>query len=104
MELTRADADSEQFATVGEDIVVRLDETPTSGYRWQAEAQGLELLGDRYDPPTGLQGGTGRRVLHYRATTVGVAEIRADEGRSWEPSPTDRFRVRITVRPQISGS
>lgn len=101
MELTRADADSDQVATVGEEIVVRLDEAPTTGYRWQPEVQGLELLDDRYEQPSGTQGGTGRRVLHYRATAVGSAEIRADERRPWEASSVGQFRVRITVRPQI---
>jgi inhibitor of cysteine peptidase len=99
MELTRADADSEQSATVGEEIVVRLEEAPTTGYRWQPETAGLELLEDRYDPPSGSHGGTGYRVLRYRASTAGSAEVQAVERRPWESSAVDRFRVSLTVRP-----
>jgi inhibitor of cysteine peptidase len=99
VELTRADADSEQSAIVGEEIIVRLEETPTTGYRWQPETEGLELLEDRYDPPSGAQGGTGYRILRYRATTAGSAEVQAVERRPWESSAVDRFHVRLTVRP-----
>jgi len=56
---------------VGSEMVLRLEENPTTGYRWQMDSPGspaLKLAADRYEAPErGKAGAPGHHVWSFRA-------------------------------------
>jgi inhibitor of cysteine peptidase len=65
---------------MGAEAALQLPENPTTGYRWQVEADGapaLALTGDRYEPPARARpGATGRHVWRFRAVARRTGVIR----------------------------
>jgi inhibitor of cysteine peptidase len=59
----------------GAAVVLRLDENPTTGYRWQVDSSGapvLALQGDQYEaPPRSKAGAPGQHVWSFRAVAAG---------------------------------
>ena len=90
-------------ADVGDVIVVRLSENPTTGYRWSLEPVDESLLeneGDAFVPESGAaMGSTGTRRFQLRAKSAGTTPIRAKHWREWsgEGSVTERFWVQLHV-------
>lgn len=100
MELTDADAGAERTVGVGQDLLIRLPENRTTGYRWHLDLPeaGLELADDTYAPPDpGRPGAGGVRTVRLRATAAGTHRVAAALRRSWEGEGTGR-RVEFTVR------
>ena len=83
-----------------EDIIVLLEENPTTGYRWTVEAHaGLELVADTFQPG-GAPGTSGRRELRFRPQGCGVVVmLRMKHWCEWEgeQSVLDRFEVTIRI-------
>lgn len=85
---------------VGEVIIVRLKENPTTGYRWMVEAaNGLEQIGDHFIAG-GAVGAAGVREFQFRPTKVGPYELRIRNWREWEgeSSVSDHFDVKVIVK------
>jgi predicted secreted protein len=87
----------------GDLIVIRLAETPTSGYRWEiseVDSQLVEFQDSDYllAPGAGIGGG-GTRVFRFRAKSTRTGQIRLKLRRSWEPD--DRAIEHFTVNIQI---
>ena len=78
---------------------VRLAETPTTGYRWQAEIDGPVLLvADRYEGVAAPVGAGGTRVLTFATTAAGTAEVRLALRRAWgDPTPVATARIGLTI-------
>lgn len=91
---------------VGEQVLVRLAETPTTGYRWQVETEGPVLsVDDRYEGPVGPPGAGGTRVLTFEAAAAGAAEVHLALRRAWgDPTPVATARVRLSVQGTPRGS
>jgi len=81
--ISEADVSSSHQLAVGEEIILRLPENPTTGYRWQFTPSGngkLRLLTDRFEsgasgggmPPPGA---AGHRVLHFIAEASGDVQL-----------------------------
>lgn len=99
MELTDADAGAQRSVGVGQDVVVRLPENRTTGYRWSFDLpeEGLELADDSYTPPDpGRPGAGGIRTVRLRVTRVGTHRVGAALRRSWESGGAGR-RVEFTL-------
>lgn len=105
--VTRSDGDSGKAVqlTVGQKLVVDLEENATTGYSWQLEAALPSMLataGDETRPAgqAGVVGAAGRRVLTYAATRAGNGELRLVYARPWEHGvpPAKTFTVPVTVR------
>ena len=100
MELTEADAGTERAVPIGEELVVRLDENRTTGFRWRIAdlPAGVALVDEGYESPTpGRPGQAGKRCFRLRATEAGEHRLAATLGRSWESGPVARsveFRLR----------
>lgn len=93
MELTEADAGTEHSIPLGEELVVRLDENRTTGFRWRLAdlPEGVTLVDDGYESPSpGRPGQGGTRCFRLRATAVGELRLAATLGRSWESGPGAR--------------
>jgi inhibitor of cysteine peptidase len=59
----------------GATMALRLDENPTTGYRWQVDSAGAPALapaGDQYEPPPRPRpGAVGHHVWTFRAARAG---------------------------------
>lgn len=100
MELTDADAGAERLVGVGQDLVVRLPENRTTGYRWHLSLpeEGLEATDDAYEAPAGIRPGAGgTRTVRLRATRPGTHRLVAELRRSWEGEGSGR-RLEFTLR------
>ena len=87
MELTESDAGTEHSVDVGQELVVRLRENPTTGFRWDLSvpADGLALDDDSYDAEVpGRPGSGGVRTFRLRATVPGTHRLGAALRRPWE--------------------
>jgi len=82
-------------------ITVRLNENPTTGYRWEVEtAGGLEMVGDSFEKKGDAIGAAGVRVFQFRAPGTGSYKLGIRNWRDWEgeSSIIDRFYATILVR------
>ncbi|MFC7546743.1 protease inhibitor I42 family protein [Plantactinospora sp. GCM10030261] len=105
LELDRDAADRTFPATRGDEVVLALPETPTSGYRWSLDAydpQVLSLAGDDFQPAAGgAMGGGGVRTFRFVARGAGATRIRLARRRPWEATGgAERFETTIDVGPR----
>ena len=90
-------------AESGETIQVRLDETPTTGYRWAIEhvdEQVLDAEGSEFQlPANSAIGAAGQRTFVFKARNRGTGRISLRLWREWEgmSSVIDRFEVSVRV-------
>ena len=86
---------------MGELIILELDESPTTGYRWHttvSPAGVLELEDDTFNaPPSGRVGAAGQRILTFRAVDPGTAQVRGIRRRSWEGATGEPDAPLLTV-------
>ena len=98
--LSEQDAGRTVEMHVGNVVTIRLQENPTTGYRWAVEtADGLEQISDRFDAG-GALGAAGTRWFEFRPPQPGSYELRLKHWRAWEGegSVRNRFRVNIDVQ------
>jgi Zn-dependent peptidase ImmA (M78 family)/predicted secreted protein len=95
-----------------DELHVRLAEIPSSGYRWNLEAEvgGLEVLEDeleRGDVPPGVRFGSRvTRHLRFRALEPGAGTLRLSLIRDWEGSdrdPVDQIALPLVVQAPPTG-
>ncbi len=101
--LTRADDGRTVEVHAGDIIRLRLEENPTTGYRWSLEPAGddvVALAAADYVAPGGAVGGGGERVFTFEAKKAGGATIRLKLWREWEgdKSITETFIITFRVR------
>ena len=96
--------------SVGDEIVVRVPEIPTTGYAWTITSVGgpLRLVESSYVPdgpagPAGngvapAPGAGGKRLIRLRAASPGEAAAELALKRPWETEPTETFILHATVR------
>ena len=84
--------------TVGQSLVVRLPENPTTGYRWSVESLGGMLLeGDEFLPAGAGAGAGGTRHLRLRAHKPDRTQISLSLRRSWEAPSASIGRFTLSV-------
>ncbi|NLA99853.1 MAG: protease inhibitor I42 family protein [Methanomicrobiales archaeon] len=98
---TEADNNKAVTLPVGSEIVISLDENPTTGYSWNlTSTRGLQYVSDTFIPPkTQLVGAGGVHVWQYRAAEKGSAEFSAINIRPWEETPISEgtFSMTFTI-------
>jgi len=103
--ITVTETDNHRSVTlsVGEALVIALNENPTTGFNWRMEPYAQEVLrleSDDYSigSESGVGGG-GIRRLKFRAIGEGHAAIRLRNRRSWEAPEkfADEFALNILV-------
>ena len=90
---------------VGDEIVLRVAENGTTGYRWSVEVTGaqVEIVDDRSVPPGDLDtgrpapGAAGKRLIRVRAVVAGTTVVTLRLARPWETAAAEERRVEFTV-------
>ena len=87
----------------GDVILVSLQETPTTGYRWTVDnidEKILELKNENFHiaPKAGI-GGNGTRTFSFRAIAVGSVNLKLKLRREWlgDASIIERYSLTIKV-------
>jgi inhibitor of cysteine peptidase len=104
-DVTLTETDNGQLITVplGANLVLRLKETPGTGFRWAVDTGDqniLELRRSDYIPAKeSAVGGGGQRVLAFEAKRSGSVRLLLKLKRAWEgdKSVAARFEVKIDV-------
>jgi predicted secreted protein len=94
------DRDEVITVLVGDGILLRLPENPSTGYRWAGEIPDfLRLTRDENERHGTAPGAGGLRTMELVAVAPGRATLNFACGQAWEPTapPTDRFSVTIDV-------
>jgi predicted secreted protein len=101
--LTRQHHGQTIAVAVGSQLVVQLDESPTTGYTWapvQANAA-LPLTGDGFTAAApGRVGGGGQRRLHFDVVQPGEHRLELALMRPWEGAAAAVERFALTVQAQ----
>ena len=86
---------------VGDRIVLRLPENPTTGFRWAGDIPSFLHVERDNNETTAAPGASSVRILELTVRTVGRAELRLAWGCAWDPSaaPTDQFNVVVESMP-----
>jgi predicted secreted protein len=85
----------------GQGLVIRLSESPTTGYQWMIESFGvLQLLGSDYESAGSGLGAGGTRYFRFAAVTPSRSDILLCLRRSWEVRSAATRDFTLTV---ISG-
>ena len=87
--------------TVGSEMILSLDENPTTGFEWNMTITGLEIVNDEYlpsDTSGQMVGSGGTHVWYLKANEVGTATIMGIYKRSWEETTGEEMAFDMTVR------
>jgi inhibitor of cysteine peptidase len=99
LHLREADNGTSVRVPLSEEIVLELEENPTTGYRWVIETTGdaVEEIESSYVASSSAIGGGGHRSVRFIATHPGTSEIRAAQRRSWEPPNRNLKQFAATI-------
>ena len=100
--LTQTDNNQSFNVKIGDQIVIRLQESPTTGYRWVVDHGGEESLvlqKSDFSPAGSGVGGGGERAFTFAAQNPGLTHVSLNLWRDWEGSSSisNRFDVPINV-------
>jgi len=90
----------------GRELVVELDENPTTGYIWKyvISPKGIVVPAgsdfSRDEAPAGMVGVGGTRVFRFKAAYAGEVSITFSESRPWEEGipPVREFTLKARVK------
>ena len=87
---------------VGQVIELRLNENPTTGFRWSFTQDGspsCAVVSDSFTPPEGPPGAGGRHTWQIKAIRAGDCHVELRYRRPYEPnaSPAQTFNVDVVV-------
>ena len=103
--MTETDVTDQNAATVrvGDTLVLRLAETPSTGFTWTIEVTGtaIEVANDtRVGNPEPRPGAAGQRVFVLTAKAPGHAEVSATLARPWDATSASESRlIHVAVQP-----
>jgi predicted secreted protein len=94
---------SELEVSVGDEVIVRLAENSTTGYRWSVGEVGAVLTVETSEvgvAASAAPGAASERVIRFRAIKPGTARVSLVLARPWEhaQSPQDVFDFVVHVR------
>ena len=103
IEVTSAEDGTSIEADVGDTILLRLADNPTTGYRWEFEpvtGDPLVLDDSVYEPSSGAMGGGGVTTWTLSVIAAGTISIALKQWRPWEgdASVLDRFTLTVHAR------
>lgn len=102
IEVDESNAGQPHHAAPGDRVVIRLAESPTSGYRWQLDDYNPSALrpdGDEFVPAADARtGGGGTRELRFVVVGTGGSDVVLSLRRAWETgaAAAQHFRTEIS--------
>jgi inhibitor of cysteine peptidase len=99
--LTKADNGKTVESPIDGEIVLRLPENPSTGYRWAVEAVDAKLVDvqeNEYVPLSDTVGSGGVAQWIIRAKATGTTQIRLKRWRHWEGERSVLERFEFTLR------
>lgn len=103
--ITRAENGKTFGVRVGDKVTVRLDESPTTGYRWVLDTDGggiVSLQSSDYQPASGGGiGSGGQAVFAFVAREVGHVALRFKLWREWEGNSSIIDTVTVDIRVEL---
>ncbi len=100
IEVTIAQDGTSIDAEVGDTILLRLSDNPTTGYRWELEppaGESMVLDDSGYEPSGGAIGSGGVATWTLHATAAGTTSIVLKRWRPWEGDASVLTRFAVTV-------
>jgi predicted secreted protein len=103
IEISEGDASAPRTLALGDGLVLRLAENPTTGYRWQLSQSGpgeLSLVEERFvaGADGAAPGAGGHRLVRFIGRRSGEVRVQAVLRRSWEaPDAAAQTRVYTIV-------
>ena len=92
---------SELRTAVGDTIAVRLCSNPTTGFQWQYETSGSNVLKEEdhdFEQPEGdVPGAAGKEFWIFRAVEKGKTEVRMEYSQPWEGGLKAEWTYTMTV-------
>ena len=94
---------------VGDEVLIRLPEIPSSGYAWRPVGQRWSTLGlveERVEAVSEdelVLGGAVQRVMYLRAISAGQDQLAVELVRPWEDSAADRVTFQFDVAAAPTG-
>jgi inhibitor of cysteine peptidase len=100
--ITRDDHGGTFEASPGDVVLIRLQENPTTGYRWaidEVDERILESTDADYSATSEAAIGGGVRTFAFTARAPGSTRVRLQLRQGWDPeNPEEDFEATITVR------
>jgi inhibitor of cysteine peptidase len=94
--------------SVGQTIEVRLQENPTTGFRWRLASDGgpaCRIIDDALNAPAGPPGRGGEHKWTFEAIRTGECDIELRYARPWEGSePGKIFTLHVRVEDHGRGA
>lgn len=85
--VTASDAGRSVRAAAGDQLVLKLAENPTTGFRWHVDVPAaVRLVADDFAPSSGAAGAGGERVITLLMAAPGRHTVAATLRRSWDVS------------------
>ena len=103
IQLSEIDQGTSVNARIGDTIVIRLKENPTTGYRWASAEAGDPVLAlhqsEHVPQQDGAIGAGGFRALTYQVHAAGIGRIQLKRLRPWlgDESIVARFEVNVNA-------
>jgi predicted secreted protein len=98
MPMTREGPSTKVTASNGQ-ALVRLPETPSTGYEWQlaARPKSVRVVSEEYvdEQREPVAGGSGEHVFHLELSSPGPELLDFELRRPWEDQPLERRRVQV---------
>jgi inhibitor of cysteine peptidase len=99
--LTEADNGKSIAVPLGEKVILRLNETPSTGFRWAVDTgdnEIIELHGSDYiQAPGSAVGGGGQHVFVFEAKRSGSVRLLLKLRREWEGDKSIAARFEVTI-------
>ncbi len=104
--VTNSDRGKTVTLKAGQSLTLRLDENPTTGYRWILpvfDAQLIQLTDDRFEPTVMankpmMMGAGGQRILVLQTNRPGTIHLNLENKQSWDLKSPSAESFALTVQ------
>ena len=108
--VTNSDRGKAVTLKAGQSLTLRLNENPTTGYRWiipMFDAQLIQLTDDRFEPTVAenesgnkpmMMGAGGQRILVLQANGPGTIHLKLENKQSWDLKSPSAESFDLTVQ------
>ena len=101
VELSEIDNGRTIDLALGQILLVRLPENPTTGYRWEIEGTTEDIVlpqGRTFKTSSTAFGGGGTRVFEFKATSGGTTQLCIRHWQRWEGESSIDRHFKVTIR------